>query len=366
MKNLTPEQNSNITKRLLLSLISFIAGAAITALAIFAFRGKSSADLDISYSETSHPAPGNKNFLVNPLYDCEEYRLLNFREIKTFESDIRNYIKNFEMQDTVFHISVYYRDLNSGYWFGINEKEKFSPSSLMKVPILIAIFKIAETNSAILEKQIKYINSRAGIVLGNHSQNSTETQLVEGESYSVEQLIEYMIVNSDNEATILLYDLLFAYDRDFLIQVQEDLGFQLEKNVSYGDNIMSVKSYSSFFRVLYNASYLSPGYSQKALELLASANYPFGIREAVPGDVEVAHKWGINSYFDGEQNIFRQLHHAGIVYMENKPYLLAIMTRGDSREHMNKAIYDISSIIYNSLDKELKEHPSSYLGRDME
>ncbi len=30
------------------------------------------------------------------------------------------------------HISVYFRDLNNGPWFGINEKEEFSPASLLK------------------------------------------------------------------------------------------------------------------------------------------------------------------------------------------------------------------------------------------
>lgn len=32
-------------------------------------------------------------------------------------------------------ISVYYRDLQDGPWFGSNEKQEFDPASMMKVPV---------------------------------------------------------------------------------------------------------------------------------------------------------------------------------------------------------------------------------------
>lgn len=51
-------------------------------------------------------------------------------------------------------IGVYVRNLNNGPWFGINENEKYSPASLMKVPILMTFLKWIELDPSILMKKI--------------------------------------------------------------------------------------------------------------------------------------------------------------------------------------------------------------------
>ena len=35
-------------------------------------------------------------------------------------------------------VSVYYRDLLDGPWFGINESVEYNPASMMKVPVMVA------------------------------------------------------------------------------------------------------------------------------------------------------------------------------------------------------------------------------------
>ncbi|MDQ5968539.1 MAG: beta-lactamase class [Patescibacteria group bacterium] len=51
-------------------------------------------------------------------------------------------------------IGIYVRNLNNGPWFGINENEKYSPASMMKVPILITFLKWIEQDSLVLDKKI--------------------------------------------------------------------------------------------------------------------------------------------------------------------------------------------------------------------
>lgn len=51
-------------------------------------------------------------------------------------------------------IGIYVRNLNNGPWFGINENEKYSPASMMKVPILITFLKWIEQDSSVLDKKI--------------------------------------------------------------------------------------------------------------------------------------------------------------------------------------------------------------------
>lgn len=44
----------------------------------------------------------------------------------------------------IINLSVYFRNLTNGNWFGIEEKELFSPASLMKLPLLLAYYKLEE------------------------------------------------------------------------------------------------------------------------------------------------------------------------------------------------------------------------------
>src|SRR5207248_2823209 len=90
---------------------------------------------------------------------------------------------------------------------------------------------------------------------------------------------------------------------------------------------VSVVTYSSFFRVLYNASYLTRDDSQKALALLAGVDYKDGLVAGVPASVPIAHKFGER---ETTGDTTKQLNDCGIVYYPSHPYLLCVMTRGDS------------------------------------
>lgn len=85
------------------------------------------------------------------------------------------------------NVSLYFRDLNNGPWISINGQEKFSPASLLKVPLMIALFKIAEQDPQFLKKIIKAEDDSSQIF----SQNIKPTKIISpGEEYSIEELIK--------------------------------------------------------------------------------------------------------------------------------------------------------------------------------
>lgn len=97
-----------------------------------------------------------KNFnykYINPILECNSDISLNSKLIPIKES-IESIINQEVSKKNITFASIYYRDLNNGPWFGINEKEYFSPASLIKVPILIAYLKKAETDPSLLQKKI--------------------------------------------------------------------------------------------------------------------------------------------------------------------------------------------------------------------
>ena len=112
---------------------------------------------------------------------------------------------------------------------------------------------------------------------------------------------------------------------------------------------MSVTDNASFFRILYNASYLTKDNSQKALDLLSKVDFTDGIRAGVPSSVKVANKFG-----EREVGNIIQLHDCGIVYFKDHPYLLCIMSRGTDFTKLAASIKNISRLVYLEVNKQVR------------
>ncbi|MFA6306751.1 MAG: serine hydrolase [Patescibacteria group bacterium] len=292
-------------------------------------------------SDNVHPVRQSGYKFINPLLECE-IEMSDKTNLFSFKNHILDFIEEKVDKKEIVSVSVYLRDLNNGPWSGINEKENFYPASLLKVPILMAYFKEAEKNPQLLEEKIVFNEHTEGDDLIQNF-NPAE-KVVFGQSYSVSDLLRRMIVFSDNKALDLLF---LKIDSAALDRCYQDLGLSLP-NIRTADDFMSVKEYASFFRILYNASYLSRDYSEKALEILSASDFKDGIVAGVDKDVKVAHKFGERKILIGGQE-FNQLHDCGIVYNQASPYLLCIMTRGSNFEKMVEAIKNISRIVFEDM-----------------
>jgi beta-lactamase class A len=274
---------------------------------------------------------------ISPLLECVSNKSDSPNNSK-LQNKIEDLISERLDQKKITNASVYFRDLANGPWIGINENEKFTPASLLKVPILITYYKVAETNPAILKEKVLIDNSYQNTTVPNIV---SDKKTVSGQTYSIEELLEYMIIESDNQAANTLLNKILGV---VFVKTYDDLGLDVP-SVETPENYMSVKNYASFFRVLYNASYLDRYYSEKALELLSKSKYKAGLAAGVPSEVEVAHKFGERRNQDVDQ-----LHDCGIIYKQNKDYLLCVMTRGQNFDDLSLTIKDISELVYQNVN----------------
>jgi len=89
---------------------------------------------------------------TSPLLDCS-YQGGPFALVAdNMKNKIENIIKDEISNNKIKSASVYFRDLNNGPVMNINSDEKFTPASLLKVPLMIAYFKEAETDKSIGKK----------------------------------------------------------------------------------------------------------------------------------------------------------------------------------------------------------------------
>jgi beta-lactamase class A len=202
---------------------------------------------------------------------------------------------------------------------------------------MLAYYKKSEKSPELLQKKVRY-EAKDPLL----HQNITPTNSIEkGKDYTIDDLIERMMIYSDNGALTLLED---NIEPALIDRITLDLGVETATEATPED-FMSVKGYSGLFRILYNASYLEKNLSEKALEILSRTEFTKGIVSGVPKSIKVSHKFGERELSDQ----VKQLHDCGIVYHPKKPYLVCIMTRGDDFSKLSSTIGDISKMIYTSV-----------------
>jgi beta-lactamase class A len=283
----------------------------------------------------------HKYEFTSPLLDVELPEGFNVdHEPLPFKYKVVAFVKEKIESRQASDISVYYRDLHDGPWFGINHKIEFNPASMMKVPVMVAWLKRAEKNPAILKRRMKYVELKNSIP---EQFTKPALTLAPGQSYSIDELLRYMMNYSDNKATALLYK---ALSDEELGDVLDNM--DINNNPHEEGNFLTIHGYSGFFRILYNAAYLNRDMSEKALQLLSLQDFPMGIAAGVPKGIKVAAKFG--EIVSENKNEDIQLHEFGIVYHPKGHYILGVMTRGHDFAAQAEIIRDVSKMIYSEVD----------------
>jgi beta-lactamase class A len=272
------------------------------------------------------------------------------KELKPFRYKVNALIQEKLQKNEATAVSFYFRDLVNGNRFGIGENDKFSPKSLLKLPLMMAYFKWAETNPLVLRKTLTY----------TVTENQTEqkhikplTELVPGRHYTVNDLIFRMIAYDDTAA----YSLLLAnLPQGRLDRIFKDLNVEYDpRKKDKEEDSLSLSAFAGLYRVLFNASYLNEEMSEKALRYLSKSAFRDGMASGIPQNIEIACKHGertISVTVNGEEEEVYQLHEFGIIYHPNRPYLVGIMARGDDFNSLMKVIRDITRLVYEEVDQQ--------------
>lgn len=330
-----PTRRGNVRRFALIGVV-FLVGAGV---GILAGRGTSGGNPG-TFSETRESGWR----FISPLLECDMGGATG-KGLVPFGSALGELVRKEIASGALLAAAVYYRDLMNGPWFGANETEGFVPASLLKVPLMMAYYRDAERDHALLGRKLAFTKKFAGP--SNTVQTvAPEAEIQVGNEYTVGELIECSIKYSDNQAASLLLE---HANRDTLRELFRRLEVP-DVFLGGGDRRLSAKQYATFFRILYNASFLSREMSEKALKLLSEAGFREGLVAGVPPQVLVAHKFGEA----GSMVTARQIHDCGIVYHAVRPYLLCVMTRGKDFDRMTDAIREISAFVWKSVDEQLR------------
>jgi beta-lactamase class A len=86
---------------------------------------------------------------------------------------------------------------------------------------------------------------------------------------------------------------------------------------------------------------------------LSESDFSLGIKRLLPPELTVAHKFG-ESGKPGRQ----ELHETAIVYLDNSPYLITIMTKGSDSKMLSEVLAQISKLVYDNMLSKSKTNTS--------
>jgi beta-lactamase class A len=238
-------------------------------------------------------------------------------------------------------VSIYFEYLPTGANISINKDEKVWPASLIKIPVAMAAMKKVEEKKWKLDNELVIMDEDKDTEYGELYKQPTGTTL------TIENFLKESLINSDNTAHFVL---LRNLEGEELEHVYTHLGLddiidalkKAPKKEAQEDNRITAKRYTIFFRSLYNATFLTPEYSQMFLGILEHAPKEL-LSKGIPDDVTFVHKTGIRV----DEAVRAD---AGIVYVPGRPYLITVMIQKKDKKHFNE---EEVSVLFKNISEEI-------------
>lgn len=219
---------------------------------------------------------------------------------------------------------LYVVDLESGFAFGINEKEIFQAASLIKLPAMIAMYGEADEGNIDLDENYSLKNSDK--ILGSGSLFGKP----EGTLLTYRQLIKLMGQSSDNTAFNIVIDLL---GEDKIQKKAHEIGMT---HTSFGENETTPEDIGIFFRKLWQGDLIDSKSTDELVGYLTDTIYEEWLAVGIPSSVQIAHKYG------RETNVVND---AGIVFANN-PFVVVITSKGVVGREADEIFPKVSRAIY--------------------
>ncbi len=216
------------------------------------------------------------------------------------------------------NVGIYMKDLRTGRVWEYNADERFRSASLVKLPIMAAVFEKIESGALSLDTQVKLTGKER--VGGSGSLKWVPN----GTSLSVMELIYKMITESDNTATRMLID---KVGMGYLSSAFEGLGLKYTNITQQGmsltsrplrdDNFTTAREMAGLLERIYEGALVNKEASGYMLDVLKHNKSRNRLRRGLPIGWEIGHKTGLER---------RSCHDVGIVFSPRGDYVIAVLT----------------------------------------
>lgn len=230
----------------------------------------------------------------------------------------REYLNNLEYyKEDVYNVfrnsrevtSFLYYDLITGYSFGYNEDVEFPSASSIKANLAVYIMDMVSQGRVNLEKKLTYTQDFHNPGSGRLKNQAPGTQ------YSIDQLLTYMMVDSDNVAYLMLLN-------EFGPRNVQSYWFSLGATTTYKRGAswgtMTAADALLYMRRLYSFYMENEQYGGKLIDLFIRSNFRYLFHDEK--DIAVAHKSG---------NTTLSMNDLALI-LDKHPFIFVVLTRKDA------------------------------------
>lgn len=232
--------------------------------------------------------------------------------------------------------AVVVRDLRGGATAGLNEERVFTAASLFKLPILVEVLKQARLARLDLDEPLE-VEQR------HWASGSGVLQARVGDRLPARELLELMIGESDNIASLVLLD---AVGVEQVNATLDAMGLQSTRlrdreQDPNGQHETSARDMAMLLETIAAGELIDAQTSEEALRLLEVRQANAWLTEELPWWVALAHKWG---------DLLPQARHdAGIIFAPDTAYIAVVLTEGGSPDAAQRVIANVSRAAYEYL-----------------
>jgi beta-lactamase class A len=249
-------------------------------------------------------------------------------------------------------VAIAFRTLDGHAAYSLHDEESFHAASTMKIPVMIELFHQARQAKLKLDDPLPIKNEFHSLVDGSiytlDPGDDSEADLYKaaGQTRTLRQLCELMIVVSSNLATNLLIERLgveniratvHAYHADGMNVLR---GVEDNKAFAKGlNNTTTARGLLQLLDAIARGDAVDQESSRQMIEILERQKFNEGIPAGLPPGTRVAHKTGE----------ITKIHHDAAIVFAPKPFVMVILVRGLADTKESAALMaDITRQIYQA------------------
>ena len=236
-------------------------------------------------------------------------------------------------------VGIYLKDLKSERIWAYHAEDLFPSASLVKLPILLTVFEKIKQGELSLQTPVTL---RASHRMGG---SGTLKRHRPGAVFSLEDVLEHMMAQSDNTAMRMVIDLV---GMDYLQQTFPKLGLtytnihpsglSLTHRSVQKENYTTAQEMAGLLERTYRGEFGDEELSRNMLELLKHIKRRSRLTAGLPLGWQIAHKTGL---------LRRACHDAGIIFSPEGDFVLCVLTgQNPSYKRAKRFIAEVAKTTY--------------------
>ena len=247
------------------------------------------------------------------------------------------------------HVGVLVQDLTTGISTGINASANMPAASIIKIPVMVEVFRQMSLGTFDLNRKITLTRSDRDWGWGDLASAPG------GARYTVSRLLWLMITDSDNTATNMLIRLV---GRAHINTTMRELGLHQTRVGDYIRSNGDIRSLRSSPRdmtrllvAMAHDELVDEWSSREMVNILTGQRHNSLLPQPLPAGTQIAHKTG---------TLHDTLNDVGIVFLGTEPYVIAVMTTQlPTLDAGRRFIRGVSRLAYASFERFAVLHASA-------